>query len=185
MSAMSQPWGDRESRGEAPWHAAQPAEPPQAEPSRTKPSKAEPASAEPAQGGTSATARGGWSPGPEGDPWGQGRGAVATAIAASEVQGPALVPLLIGCVLALLGLGVGIAALGRHGLGLGIAGWLLSGPGAIGLLAAFVLADSRRRQRAWYVPSRLAGWLRRVLVVAALAAVVACAWAIADVVARW
>lgn len=89
-----------------------------------------------------------------------------------------------------LGIGVGLAVVGAV-LGLifrsatwSVLGWLLSGPAAIGMLAVFALVDAARRQRLWYVPGQVAGWLRRALVVTALLAIAVNAWIIADAVAR-
>ena len=70
------------------------------------------------------------------------------------------------------------------GIALGIAGWALGGPVAIGLFAFFVSVDGRRRAEPWYAASVLADVGRRVLVLACLAAVALNAWQIADYVSR-
>jgi hypothetical protein len=63
-------------------------------------------------------------------------------------------------------------------------GWLIGGPGAIGVLAVFVQSDTRRRVEPLYAESPLADWGRRAVVVMSLVAVALNAWSIADFVAR-
>lgn len=104
---------------------------------------------------------------------------------AEAVQRPPLPWLVAGLAAAVVGLVVAAVAVADRSLVLGSAGWVLAGPLAIGLLAGFVVADGRRRQRTWYVSGAAAAWLRRALVAAALIGVALAAWAIADVVARW
>jgi hypothetical protein len=62
--------------------------------------------------------------------------------------------------------------------------WLLGGPFAIGALAVFLQADTRRRSHPWYAESSLVPWLRRGVVLLAIVAVALNAWTIADTVAR-
>lgn len=72
----------------------------------------------------------------------------------------------------------------EHSKTLGLAGWLLAGPLAIGTLAVFLVLDTRRRADPWYAASSGADWMRRGLVVAALVGVTLNAYAVADLVAR-
>jgi hypothetical protein len=67
---------------------------------------------------------------------------------------------------------------------IGVVGWALAGPGAIGLLAVFLLADSQRRAGAWYTPSAVAPPLRVLVLVWAFAAVGLHAYHVADVISR-
>lgn len=70
------------------------------------------------------------------------------------------------------------------GATMGVVGWLLSGPVAIGLWAAFLVLDNKRRQSGWYRPSDLADWLRRAVSGLALVGVGLSAFHIAKDVAR-
>lgn len=65
-----------------------------------------------------------------------------------------------------------------------LAGWVLAGPLALGLLALFTLKDTARRANPWYLVHAVAPWLYRVAVVAALVGVVVCALRIALYVGR-
>lgn len=69
-----------------------------------------------------------------------------------EVAGPPAGLLIAAGVVALAGLGVGI--IGGSGW-LSIVGWALSGPIAIGILAAFTLSDTKRRSAPIYTSP---GW---------------------------
>lgn len=70
------------------------------------------------------------------------------------------------------------------GATMGVVGWLLAGPVAIGLWAAFIVGDNARRQTGWYRPSDLAELLRRGVVGVALVGVALNAFHIANDVAR-
>ncbi|KRB75811.1 hypothetical protein ASE01_12170 [Nocardioides sp. Root190] len=70
------------------------------------------------------------------------------------------------------------------GVPLAVLGWVLAGPLAIGVLAIFLLQDSRRRAGSWYAPAAAAAPLTAVLVVTALVVVGLHAYHVADVVAR-
>lgn len=65
-----------------------------------------------------------------------------------------------------------------------VVGWVLAGPAAVGLWAAFLLQDSKRRAGAWYAPSAAAAPLTVVLVVGALLTVGLHAYHVADAVSR-
>ena len=83
-----------------------------------------------------------------------------------------------------------LSALGGLALRLGddwrlsAAGWACGGPLAIGLLAAFVTLDTRRRSDPWYAVAPALPWVQRLTVLVALVAVGLNAWIIADAVAR-
>src|SRR4051794_41961350 len=61
-----------------------------------------------------------------------------------------------------------------------IAGWLIGGFAGVGMLSVFTLVDSRRRADSWYAVRPLAGRLRGVLVLLAIAVVALDAWRFAD-----
>lgn len=118
-------------------------------------------------------------PTPSGDGWGGSR-----EPASATLERPPLLLVLAGTGVAVLGLAVAVIGLVLHQFWPALLAWLLAGPAALGLLAAFVLVEGARRARGWYVDSAAAPWLRRVLVVAALVAVALSAWTVADLVAR-
>ncbi len=70
------------------------------------------------------------------------------------------------------------------GATVGVVGWVLGGPLAIGAMAFFITADGKRRATGNYAPTDLALWGRRVIICAALLAVCLNAWIIAHDVAR-
>ena len=70
------------------------------------------------------------------------------------------------------------------GAAMGVLGWLVAGPIALGLWAVFLMQDAKRRQTGWYRPNELAEWLRRGVVVVALVSVGLNAFHIADELAR-
>ena len=61
-----------------------------------------------------------------------------------------------------------------------VVGWLIGGFAGTGMLAVFTLVDSRRRADSWYAVRPLAGRLRALLVLVAIAAVAFDAWRFAD-----
>jgi hypothetical protein len=67
---------------------------------------------------------------------------------------------------------------------LSVAGWLVGGFIAVGLVAAFTLADSRRRADPWYTPRAQWDQLRVGVLGLAVLAVLWNAWAFADWVSR-
>ncbi len=71
-----------------------------------------------------------------------------------------------------------------EGIPLGVIGWSLAGPVAIGLVAVFFVSDSRRRAGSWYTPSGVTLPLRMLVLVWAFAAVALHAYHVADVVSR-
>ncbi|CAM3120646.1 hypothetical protein DFJ75_3459 [Williamsia muralis] len=83
-------------------------------------------------------------------PFGQGSSRPGTI----EIAGPPAGLLLAAGAVALVGLVVGI--IGRSGW-LSIVGWTLSGPIAIGILAAFTLTDTKRRSAPVYTSP---GWTK-------------------------
>jgi hypothetical protein len=89
--------------------------------------------------------------------------------------------LVFGIALALLAI---TASVVTTSLTAAIAGWVLGGPAAIGLLAVFVSSDNNARANPWYAESAVAAWGRRALVLLALLAVGLNAWGIADYIAR-
>jgi len=95
--------------------------------------------------------------------------------------GPPMLWLQVASALVIAGLVVFAVA---RGATLGLVGWILAGPLAIGALAGYTVADGRRRLDGWYAPSLLAEWQRRMTIVAALVVVALNAWRIADDVAR-
>lgn len=89
----------------------------------------------------------------------------------------------LGIGLLLIVAAVVLALIGRSAT-MGLIGWVLAGPLAIGAVALFSVADAKQRESGWYAPSDLAEWGRRILIVLALVAVTLCAWFIANDVAR-
>lgn len=67
---------------------------------------------------------------------------------------------------------------------LGVVGWLLAGPLAVGLWAMFLIQDNRRRVAAWYAPSSLTVPLRVALLFLAFAMVALHAYHVADQLSR-
>jgi len=65
-----------------------------------------------------------------------------------------------------------------------ISAWVLGGPIAIALVAAFTLNDTKSRTFPLYSASQMVLWLYRATVAASLAAVVVSAWGIANWVGR-
>jgi hypothetical protein len=82
-----------------------------------------------------------------------------------------------------LGVLVVAAVLGAisHGKpALSVVGWLLAGFGAIGMLAVFTVADTRRRANPWYSPGALPSRVRGGLALLSLVVVAVNAWQFAD-----
>lgn len=90
--------------------------------------------------------------------------------------------LALAAVLEIVGLALGLAAADRPTLS--VAGWLIGGFGAIGALAWFTLADSRRRTDPWYSATRMPGVVRGVLAATAVAVVAMNALQFADWASR-
>ena len=138
---------------------------------------------EPPPGGAS-----GWNPAPSPPSWGStpapesgSWGAPATGPAASGGQASGSAPwiwLLLALGVLLVAILLGLLAHGKPALS--IAGWLLAGFGAIGMLAAFTVADTRRRANPWYSPGAAPSRLRGALAFFALAVVALNAWQFAD-----
>lgn len=112
------------------------------------------------------------------EPQPPGRGPGATP---SGVTHPPTVWLLAGLLAAAVGLALPL--LERDSI-FSVAGWVLGGLVAIGLLGVFSARDLKRRTRGIAAESQLADWLRRLLVLLAIAAVALNAWVIADAIAR-
>lgn len=112
----------------------------------------------------------------------------STAPPADPSQGPSLV--VSSPPVQWLHLGIGAAALGlavrlvSDSPRLAVIGWLLGGIVALLLLAVFIRLDLRRRAAGFARDSAAEPWLRRLLVVLAVAAVGVNAWTIADAIAR-
>jgi hypothetical protein len=92
-----------------------------------------------------------------------------------------MVWLLLGVLLAVAAIAVHVAT---NGFWSGLTGWLIGGPIVIGVLAVFVTRDTARRADPWYAESSAAPWLRRLLVLLSLVAVVLNSLSIADFFSR-
>lgn len=79
--------------------------------------------------------------------------------------------------------GLVVFLLGRGGT-MGVVGWALAGPLAIGLLGVFSTTDAKRAQTGWYRPSSMADIGRGVVIVLALVVVALNAYLIAFDIAR-
>lgn len=90
--------------------------------------------------------------------------------------------LAVAAVLEVVGLVLGLLADGRPLLS--VLGWLVGGFGAIGALAWFTLADSRRRTDPWYSTTRAPALARTALAVAAVVVVAVNALQFADWASR-
>jgi hypothetical protein len=84
------------------------------------------------------------------------------------------------CLATAIGLGL---IPGQHPV-LWTVGWFMGGFACIGLVAAFTLADSRRRASAWYTSRPIVSHARTVLIVFAAIAVTLNAWRFADWASR-
>ena len=71
-----------------------------------------------------------------------------------------------------------------NGATMGLVGWLVGGPAAIGAWGIFLVADKSRRLSGWYRPSVVADWMRRAVIALALVAVALNAFHVANDVAR-
>jgi hypothetical protein len=85
-----------------------------------------------------------------------------------------------GCVVAAFALG----SFGGPRAYFWVLGWLVGGFVSIGLIAAFTLADSRRRADPWYTARPVLSYLRTALLALAIVAVALNAWRIADWASR-
>lgn len=108
-------------------------------------------------------------------PGGGGSGGVSTVSAPTQW-------LMAAAGLELVGLVLGALASGKPALS--VAGWVLSGFGALGLLAVFTLADSRRRADPWYSSGSGPAALRGVLAITSVLVVALNAYQFADWISR-
>jgi hypothetical protein len=121
-----------------------------------------------------------------GDPWGFSEPGAPTTTASAPTAGRAVgAPVLwlagaAACIAAALVLGL----LSRGAPLPWIAGWLAGGFAGIGMLAAFTMADARRRADPWYAARPALSGIRALLVPAAIATVALNAWRFADWVSR-
>lgn len=107
-----------------------------------------------------------------------------TALVGTDPDRPASPPLVwLAASGLLVAAGLGLFFVGP-GATAGVIGWVLAGPLAISVLAAFVLVDAKRAETGWYRPSLLADWGRRVVILVALVAVSLNAFLIANDLAR-
>lgn len=86
---------------------------------------------------------------------------------------------------AVIGLIVAVVALAALDSGpLAVVAWVLSGPVAIGLLAAFTYRDTQARASAFYSEPLWVPWATRVVLAVSCIAVLISAWNIADWIGR-
>jgi hypothetical protein len=86
---------------------------------------------------------------------------------------------------AVIGLIVAVVALAALDSGpLAVVAWVLSGPVAIGLLAAFTYRDTQARASAFYTEPLWVPWATRVVLAVSCIAVLISAWNIADWIGR-
>lgn len=131
--------------------------------------------------------QGGWGdlerpgPPPTSTGWGDGPASPPPSSAQSEPAGAPLVWLIVGIVVAIGALALGLLT---ESATMACLGWVMAGPVAIGVFGWALKVDIERRSQPWYRDSALGDWMRRLLVLASVAGVLANAWVIADNIAR-
>ena len=139
---------------------------------------------------TPSESTGGWQSSPSstwgGSPPGDHRPSGGWDSGDSSVSGSAVSRPPLGWLLAAFGVVILSAVIWvvNDGTQLGVVGWFLAGPVAVGLWGTFLIQDNRRRVAAWYAPSGITVPLRVALLVVAFAVVALHAYHVADRLSR-